>query len=159
MGNEQCIMKQNRFASLTLLLAGLFLVSCASQSPLSSSRPRFREADAASVVLHYSGWERINVTRPEYRQDNFLVQLSPKEIGLAFARLGVKRDMAVVVLDWDHGQQNLNEIVSDWKTILFNHGFKRVVCLEVGRHNQVQGLQVIDDTQSSDATLLRTVSR
>lgn len=151
-------MKKNHIASFMLLLAGLFLVSCASHGRMAGSHRVFREADSASVVLHYSGWERIHITRPDYRQDGFLVQLSPNDIGAALDRLGVEREMAVVVLDWDHRQQNLNQIVSDWKTILRNHGFQRVVCLEVGRTRQIQGLQVIDDTRQSDVPQHRTAS-
>lgn len=150
-------MKQSHFASLTLLLAGILLSSCATQRHASSRHPGFQDVDAASVVLHYSGWERIQVIQPEYREAGFLVQMSPKQIGATFDQLGVKRDMAVVVIAWDHSRENLNEVVSDWKGILRSHGFKRIVCLEAGRSKGIRGLQVLDDSQTGNIRL-RTAS-
>ncbi len=148
-------MKRN-VACWILVLAGVVLSSCTSQRPISDARPRFHEAETADAVVHYTGWEQIRMLRPEYRQDGFLVYLSPPELGVAFDRLGVKRNLAVVVLNRGRGQDDLNQVVADWRTILRSHGFKRIVCLEAGRTRKVDGLLILDDTRQSGSGHIRT---
>jgi hypothetical protein len=42
--------------------------------------------------------------------------------------------------------EQLTQVVNDWKTLLNSCGFRRVVCLRAGPDNKIDGLPIIDDT-------------
>lgn len=150
-------MKTRWLTAPALLAISTLFVSCASTPTVTDTRPRFREAGTADIVIRQYRGQRINLTQPEYRENGFFVQLSPQELGTTFSRLHIKRDFAVVVLEWTHGQEDVNQIVADWKSRLHSEGFRRVVCLQADDPVKVNGLPILDDTQPSD-TPIRTAS-
>ncbi len=142
-----------------LLLAVSFLVSCAQTAQVGDSRRRFHEDATTDVVLCHYRWEHINLTRPDYREDGFLVTLSRSSLGPAFDRLHVKRDLAVVVFGLYYTPEQLASVTGDWATLLRGHGFKRVVCVQGNADEGIDGLPIIDDTARSDEMPRHTASR
>lgn len=144
---------------LILLLAAALLDSCATSPRIVDTRPRFHETAAAEVVLRHYRWEHINLTKPDHREAGYLVQLSRETLGPTFEQLRVGRNLAVVVLGWCYSDAELAQLVAEWKNVLFDQGFKRVVCLRAtGRGNDVDGALIIDDSRQTDAAF-KTAAR
>ncbi len=136
-----------------LLLAAALLSSCATSSPTTEARPRFRETAAADVVLRHYKWEHINLTKPNYREGGYLVQLSRDTLSPTFERLRVQRNLAVVVFGWYYSEPELRKLVAEWNTLLASQGFTRIVSVRAtGRGDDVDGALVIDDTSPSNAS-------
>lgn len=136
---------------LTLLPALFLLASCAS-TPFQSADAgaRFHEAATANVVLRFYGWQYIAMVQPDYREDGFIRHMRREELGAAFERFGVQRDLAVVVWGWMYSQQQTDELVESWRTLLKSQGFKRVVCLRSDGSKRIDGLPIIHDTSVTD---------
>lgn len=143
------------FWTVALLSATVFLVSCATSTEAGKC-PRFHEAASADVILRHYRWDHVNLIQPEYREDGFLIQLSPATLGTAFERFRVRRNLAVVVMGWAFEGDALTQLVADWKSVLREQGFQRVVCLRAGSNNSIDGLLIIDDTKRSDDTPKQT---
>ncbi len=155
MTNTNCRFRVGPF----FLLAITFLVSCAQVPPTTDNHRRFHEDAATDVVLHHYRWEHINLTRPEYREDGYLVTLSRDSLGSALDRLQAKRNLAVVVFGWYYSQEQLDQLTGQWTALLRQQGFKRVVCVQGSGDKSVDGLLIIDDTKPSDDTPKQTASR
>jgi hypothetical protein len=140
-------MKHRFWLSPIFALGIVFLVSCAQTPQIVDTRTRFREDAATDVVLHHYRWEHITVTRPSYREDGYLIQLSRETVGSALDRLQVKRDLAVVVFGWYfYTPEQLSELTSEWETLLRGQGFKRIVCVHGAPDKSTDGLPIIADT-------------
>jgi len=133
------------------LAVGL-IASCALSPREDQSRPRFHEAAGADVVLRHFRWDQIHLLQPEYREDGFIIPLSREKLNPAFQALQVRRGLAVVVLNYGYPEPDLRQLIAEWQGILFDHGFKRVVCLEAGEAGRINGLVILEDkVQTSTA--------
>ena len=132
-----------------LSLAGALLSGCASTQSSAHAVRHFHEAKAANVVLQFSSWEYTFLLRPRYDDHGFLLQLPREKVGQVFNEMNLqKRDLAVVVVGWNYGPDQLHQLVTEWKTILSGCGFHRVVVLKSGRKD-LDGSLVIEDSNLS----------
>jgi hypothetical protein len=124
-------------------------VSCASTGDNSAAdtHPRFHEAAAASVIIQFNTWETIYLIRPSYRDNGFIHMFKREELGGTLTRLGVRRDMAVVILGWDYDSIQLGQMIDEWKALLSTLGFQRVVCIHASEDDEIDGSIVLDDSQ------------
>jgi hypothetical protein len=60
-----------------------------------------------------------------------------------------KRELAVVVVGWNRGPEELKLLVADWKTILGACGFQRVVVVKSTGTKALNGSLIIDDSNLS----------
>ncbi|HEY9171674.1 MAG TPA: hypothetical protein VI136_05245 [Verrucomicrobiae bacterium] len=141
--------KQFHFWPSPVFALGLaLLVSCAQTPQVADTRPRFHEDAATDVVLQHYRWEHINLMRPAYREDGYLVQLSRESLGPALHRMQVKRDLAVVAFGWYFSApEQLNELAAEWASLLRREGFQRVVFVRGAPGKSVDGLPIIADTR------------
>lgn len=108
--------------------------------------PRFREAAYVNVVLEFMRWDSIMITRPEIRENGFLQLYSRDNLSPLLAGPQVGHELAVVKIGWTYQDEQLAQVVTDWKTLLSSCGFRRVVCVRAGPDNRIDGLPIIDDT-------------
>jgi hypothetical protein len=131
-----------------LALVVCFSFSCAStNNHQADGRAHFREGAEASVVLQFNSWDYIFLTHPDYRDNGYQRQLKREDLGPAFNKLAVPRDLAVVVVGWTYDGPQLAQLVSDWKAVLSAYGFHRVVCVRANGGTDVDGSIVVDDSQ------------
>lgn len=144
-------------ALVSIICLGL---SCASSPKPAANAgndgPRFTEAASANVVLQFNSWDYIFLMHPEYRENGFLRQVKREELGLAFTRLGVKKNLAVVILGWNYEPATLAKLVDEWKAVLTVHGFQRIVCLRPGTGSELNGCVIIDDSLRTVGEQTRT---
>ncbi len=134
------------FLKIALLSVGVVLVSGCETAQWSESRRHFHEAEQADVVLRFARWDYISISRPELRRDGFLQQFRREELGKAFDQLNARRDTAVVVVGWTYRDEVLDQVVADWRSVLKQCGFRRVVCLRGSDRDNIDGLPVLDDS-------------
>lgn len=137
-----------RYIRVAALVSVLCLgISCASTPKQAEIEgPRFTEAASANVVLQFNSWDYIFILHPEYRENGFLRQVKRDELGMALSKLGVKKNLAVVVLGWNYEPATLAQIVDQWKGVLSGYGFQRIVCLRPGKGDELNGSVIIDDS-------------
>jgi len=134
-------------SAASVLFLCLLLSGCASNR---QAARRFREAKTANVVLQFSSWEYTFMLQPRYDDHGFLLQVPRDNVRQLMDRMNVrKRDLAVVVVGWNYNTEQLNQLVSDWKTILGGCGFQRVVVLKASGRKELNGSLIIDDTTLS----------
>ena len=129
-------------------LLTLFISGCASApAGHQAARRIFHEAKAANVVLQFSSWEYTFLLRPRYDDHGFLLQVPREKIGQVFSQVHVQnRNLAVVVVGWNYGPEQVRQLVAEWKTILGGCGFQRVVVLKSNPTKELNGSLVIDDS-------------
>jgi hypothetical protein len=138
-----------------LTKAALLTMICASVAGCSTSwqegnkTARFHEASHVNVVLQFSSWDYTFMLQPRYDEKGFLKQVRRESIGKVFDGFNVPRDMAVVVIGWTYGTEDLNRLVAEWKSILGGCGFRRVVFLRSNAYNKLNGSLIIDDSNPS----------
>ena len=126
----------------------LFIAGCGTtQQWTADTGARFHEADSADVVLRFSEWDHISIERPVYREGGFVRHFRREELNPAFDRLRLRRGTAVVVVGWTYRDEMLNIVVNDWKSVLRECGFQRVVCLRGTSNSQINGLRILDDSK------------
>jgi hypothetical protein len=137
-----------------LLLASVtgLLASCSSMSPnAKTSRARFHEGDSANLVLHFYSWDTIHMTRPDSRENGFLPLLDREGIARKIERRDLQRDLAVVVMGFMFTKDQESALFQDWRTLLGEHGFRRVVMLRASLKKEIDGLPVLYDSATTAA--------
>jgi hypothetical protein len=76
----------------------------------------------------------------------------------ALDEMSVQRGTAVVTVGWTYTGEVLDKVVSDWKTILGNYGFQRVVILRAQWGDVLNGSVIIDDS-NTHAGSVQTAAR
>ncbi len=112
---------------------------------------RFHEEKSTNVILHFYGWEAIQMTRPDTRQDGFLPLLSRAQIERELKHRVLPRDLAVVVFGYTYSDSEVAPLANEWKQLLGAQGFHRVVFLRAGRSYRIDGLPIIEDSAISSA--------
>ncbi|MBI3848977.1 MAG: hypothetical protein HY298_01620 [Verrucomicrobia bacterium] len=134
-------------AAILLSLFGVLLSGCYTPPKQTVyNGPRFQEEAYVNVVLQFMTWDSILITRPEIRDNGFLQLYSRDNLSPMLTGPQVGHEMAVVMIGWTYQDEQLAQVVTDWKTLLNGCGFKRVVCLRAGPDNKIDGLPIIDDT-------------
>lgn len=139
-------------AVLLLSVIGLFLSACATSRKSNEANRRFHESSHANVVLQFSSWDYTFMVQPRYDENGFLRQVRRENLSEVCNQLNVQRDMAVVVIGWTYGKQEMNRVVAEWKSVLGGCGFRRAVFLRSNAYNKLNGSLIIDDSTLSRAT-------
>jgi hypothetical protein len=130
---------------LAALVLGL-AAGCATSSSGRKSSSFFHDDPSVSVVLHYYRWDSIYMTRPDTRQDGFLPVLTREQIARELRHRTMRRNTAVVVIGFTQSNAQIAQLAHDWKQLLGEQGFSRVVLLRAGRNKKIDGLPVIEDS-------------
>jgi len=69
-------------------------------------------------------------------------------VGKVLDQMKVQRGTVAVVVGWTYNGEALDQVVSDWKTILNGCGFQRVVILRAQLGNSLNGSVIIDDSST-----------
>jgi hypothetical protein len=139
-------MKKFEFAALLSCLS-LLLVSCATTQQASDGSSRFSEGRRANVVLRFSSWDYTFMSKPFYAEDGFMQQIRRETLPEVLNKFRVERQMAVVVVGWQYNADQLDQLVSDWKTILGGCGFERVVILRAKKTSELNGSVIVEDAR------------
>lgn len=131
-----------------VLLVGLmsFSTSCSTVS-----LGRFYEEKSANVILEFYGWEAIYMTRPDTRQDGYLPLLSRAQVEHELGNRVMPHDLAVVVIGNTYSATQVPQLAGEWKQLLGERGFRRVVFLRAGTGKRINGLPIIEDSIISSA--------
>lgn len=135
------------FTSSLLLGAfiSLFATSC-STTRNGVAVTHFHDDGMVNAVLQFSSWDYTFLLRPRYEENGFLQQVRRDNIRQVLDQLNVRRGTAAVVLGWTYNGPVLDKAVADWKSILGQCGFQRVVFLRAQDGNRLNGSEVIDDS-------------
>ena len=137
-----------RFVPFSLLM---LVVSCA-QTPVAhvtltpNTRSSFHEANAADLVLEYYRPDTIYMKRPAAHEGPFLTIFTRENISSEIARRVAAHGLAVVVIGQFHDLAQETALIHDWKSVLGDCEFNRVVFLRAGRTTKIVGLPVINDS-------------
>ena len=125
-----------------VLLVVVLLTSCALPgSPISAS-PRFSEEEQADVIIRYYSDDTSYVLKPAKTEGPFLT-IFKKDAVLALAKQQPGRQLAVVLLI-HYTDEDVSEAVKrDWKKLLTETGYRRVVFLRALNSMKVNGLAVL----------------
>lgn len=107
---------------------------------------RFRDGSQVNAVLQFSSWDYTFLLRPQYTENGFLQQVRPQNINQVLDQLNVRRGTAAVLVGWTYNGATLDKVVADWKAILGQCGFQRVVILRTQDGDRLNGSVVIDDS-------------
>lgn len=112
-----------------------------------SSR-RFADDSSVNAVLQFSSWDYTFLVRPQYVEGGYLQMVRRDNVGKVLDQMKVQRGTAAVVVGWTYHGDALDQVVSDWKTILHGCGFQRVVILRAQLGNSLNGSVIIDDSST-----------
>ena len=136
-----------------LSLSFVLLVSSCSttQGPVylgatDNNGPVFHDDRSVNAVLQFSSWDYTFLVRPQYSDGGYLQQVRRENIGSVFNQLNVRRGTAVVIVGWTYNGEILDQVVSNWKTILGGCGFQRVVVVRAQWGNKIDGSVILDDS-------------
>ncbi len=124
------------------LVFSLLLAGCSTPPP--DSRARFHDSSQASVVLQYNSRDYIFMTRPSYREQGFLRQIRRPDVPDVMDQMRVARQLAVVSLTWQLEGEELRTVLSDWKDLLKQCGFQRVVFVRGWGPTSVDGAIILE---------------
>jgi hypothetical protein len=140
------IMKPVR-ASLLLCLLSLSCLALTGCQTGPHKRTHLRNSAQASIVLQYSSWDYIFMTQPSYREGEFLRQIHRPELSGVLDQMNVTRETAVVSLGWQYDRQTLQTLLGDWKKLLKECGFRRVVFVRGTNSTSVERARIIEETE------------
>jgi hypothetical protein len=141
----KAIMKPIRASFLLslIVLSCLTLTGCQTAAP--RKQARFSGSEKASIVIQYSSWDYIFMTKPLYREGEFLRQIHRPELAGVFDQMNVNRETAVVSLGWQYDKQTLQELLVNWKQLLRECRFQRVVFVRGNNNKTVERAIIIED--------------
>ena len=129
-------------ASVAALVASCSSVSSDGTGP----RARFHEGAAANVVVRFYSWDLIQMTRPDTRENGFLPPLNRQSVVRELGRPDIGRDLAVVVMGSLYSIDQETQLFQDWKALLAERGFRRLVLVRAGHKYEINGLIILRDT-------------
>lgn len=128
--------------SAVLLLSTLLLTSCATQHSSQAGLTRFYEQEQANLVVRYYSDETSYVLKPE-KMDGPFLSILDKSAVLAVAKQQPGRELAVVILIHYADADQATSVKHEWKNLLTDVGYQRVVFLRGLNGMRVNGLQVL----------------
>jgi hypothetical protein len=129
-----------------------FISSCSTNNrsfgiyPKDETARKFADDSSVNAVLQFSSWDYTFLTRPQYLEGGFLQMIRRDNVGKVLDQMKVPRGTVAVVVGWTYNGEALDQVVSDWKTILNGCGFQRVVILRAQLGNSLNGSVIIDDS-------------
>jgi hypothetical protein len=138
-----------------LVLSSLvFISSCSTGSrsygiyPNNESSRHFADDSSVNAVLQFSSWDYTFLVRPQFVEGGYLQMVHRENVGQVLDQMKVRRGTAAVVVGWTYNGEALDQVVSNWKTILNGCGFQRVVILRAQLGNNLNGSVIIDDSST-----------
>jgi hypothetical protein len=135
------------YCCVVLVFLSVALSGCVSPEPSVDYRPRFQESSQTDVVLRFSSWDYTFMSKPVYAENGFMQQVRRDTLDDVLSRLGVERDLAVVVVGWQYQAEPLAQIVAEWKQIFGQCGFRRVVILRPAATSELNGSVIVEDAR------------
>jgi hypothetical protein len=130
----------------------VLVVSCSTPSTGTAVRQqRFHDGSSVSVVLHFYRWDSIYMTRPDTRQAGFLPLFNREQVARELRHRALKRGLAVVAVSSNYTPDQIPGISRDWRKLLAEQGFQRVVILRAGATKEIDGLIILEDSGISAA--------
>ena len=120
----------------------LLLTSCATPQSPWAALPRFNEQDQASLIVRYYSDDTSYVLKPQQTEGPFLTVLK-KDAVLDLAKQQPGRQLAVVILIHYGADDQAEAVKQNWKNLLAEAGYQRVVFLRAVNSMQVNGLAVL----------------
>lgn len=131
---------------LLAAVAGL-MASCSLVPPdATNTGARFHDGASANMVVRFYSWDSIHMTRPDTRENGFLPLLNREGVARELGRPEVGRDLAVVVLGYLYSTDQETQLFQDWKALLGERGFRRVVLVRAGHQYEIEGLIIVRDS-------------
>ncbi len=128
----------------------MFVSSCATSSTGTSQAddglPHFHDDGSVNAVLQFSSWDYTFLVRPRFADGGYLRVVRRDDIRNAFQQVNVQRGTAVVVVGWTYKGEVLDKVVADWKSILSDCGFQRVVVLRAQWGDTLNGSIILNDS-------------
>ena len=132
-----------------VLSLSLLTVSCLTLAGRQTAAPNkdahLRGTARASIVLQYSSWDYIFMTKPSYRDGDYLRQIHRPELAGVLQQMNVPRETAVVSVGWLYDAKSLQALLGDWKRLLKECGFRKVVFVR-GSNAGVEHAPIIEET-------------
>jgi hypothetical protein len=135
-------------------LAGLLLASCAIGPDAHSKR--FHEEQFADLIIRYSTDQTIYRLRPEGRDGAFFRIFNREQIRAEAKRLGGRRFLAVVMIDYMHAPFLEQELIDSWVADFRELNFQRVVFVRAKDYEMVNGLRIVADIPLSQTARPQT---
>ncbi len=124
-------------ASASLLFVLLLATSCT--TPRTA---RFAEQDQANLVVRYYTDDTSYVLKPVQADGRFLSVLK-KDAVLDVAKRQPGRDLAVVILIHYAADTEAQTVKNNWRSLLGQAGYHRIVFLSAGGGMQINGLPLL----------------
>jgi hypothetical protein len=142
--------------AIALIALGITVSGCNTAPQAKDTRPRFNESLSTSVAVEFYKWDNFFITKPDYREGGYRRPLQTDLLDNALNELNIQKDLAVVVLGWNYDAPTIAKIVTEWKSILGERGFKRVVWLRANENNKLDGKVIIEDWKQPVETPTQT---
>jgi hypothetical protein len=131
---------------LGLACAALLLSSCALDQESGGGKvAKFYDADSANLIIRYSSDNTIYRIKPEGHDGEFYRLFTRDMICAEAAQTTGPKDLAVVIIGYNHSLEIEHQIISGWVEALRNLHYHRVVFLRARDSQQVDRLHVISD--------------
>jgi hypothetical protein len=143
-------MKLAGYIKAVLLVAGIFLfTSCSTPGPLANA-PRFAEEEAANFVARYYSDGTSYALKPVMMDGTFRT-ICNRALLLKLAGQQPQRSLAVVVLIHYQTAATEDSVKLAWVNDLKGLGYQRIVFLRAGKGMEVNGLPILEGSQSPAA--------
>jgi hypothetical protein len=130
---------------LGLSLVCLWLSGCETARPEAGTTSRFHGEASADLILRFSRWDTIYMTRPDLRSGGFLTILNRASLEHQLKTQPLDRNLAVVVLGLMFSLEQEAQLAGEWHELLARCGYRRVVILRTGRGKSTDGLLIVRD--------------
>jgi hypothetical protein len=108
--------------------------------------PHFHDDGSVNAVLQFSSWDYTFLVRPRYADGGYLRVVRRDNVRNVLQQVNVQRGTAVVVVGWTYKGEVLDKVVADWKNILGDCGFQRVVVLRAQWGDTLNGSIILNDS-------------
>jgi hypothetical protein len=142
-----------KMKKMRLLISGLGLSlicfwfsGCETARPAADTRSRFQEEASADLILRFSRWDTIYMTRPDLRVGGFLTVLTRASLEHQLKTQPLEHNLAVVVLGFRFSPEEEAQLAGEWNELLAGCGYRRVVILRTGRGKTTDGLLIVRDS-------------
>lgn len=137
------IIARTWFPLFALAVVLALVPSCATNSQ--ALGPKFREANAANLVIRYSSDSTIYRLKPDAHDGAFYRIYNRQQLCEEAARQQGDRNLAVVVINYIRFPELERQVKQGWVDNLSELNFRRVVFLRADNSDEVDGLRVVED--------------
>ena len=130
------------------MAGALLALSVCSCSSLFGTRIRcFHEEAKADVVVQFTSWEAISITKPDTTEGRFTQFYRRPEAERRLEGFRTGHNLAVVVCAFNYAPERQAEHQREWQSIFSRLGFHRVVFVRPTLNSRLNGAEIVLDTQ------------